>query len=134
VDVILASVLVTTRNDADDGRDRLHHSPGEVGGAVVGYLENLRLQTESAGVVLAREEPARFVVEVTREEVADAAVDQTKHNRVAVDGVGGGVPLESLIAQTERIMADARPLGRISEELDRRLAADLDDQHPPDPC
>ena len=62
-------------------------APRKVGGAVVRHLKHFGLQIKVPCIVLAGEKAAGFIIQVTREEITESAVDQSENDGLAIDGV-----------------------------------------------
>src|SRR5687768_14199258 len=89
---------------------------------MVGDLKHFRPQIEITAVVLPRQKPAGFIVEVAGKQEAEPSIAQTEDDRVTVDGMGGGMSCEALLTVDQRLVPDPRSLGRLAEKFQRRLS------------
>src|SRR5687767_9679530 len=127
MNVFFLRALIAARDDADHGRDGLEHGSGKISRSVVRHFKDFGLEIETSRVVLASEKAAGFVIQIAREEVTKAAVNQPENYGVAIDGVGGGVSLEIFFAEIEGLVPHARPLGRIAEKTEGGAAGHFRD-------
>ena len=72
--------------------------------------------------MFAREKAAGFVIQIAREKIAETAIYEPEHNRMAIDRVRCRMATEGLFVETDRFMPHARSSGRLAQETQRGLA------------